>query len=224
LIAHVAGDPHTPGLGEILRRHLAKRLPAAMVPSSFVLLDALPRTPNGKIDRRALAASPASGPAASPASEIAAPAVDAHRRAPETPSERLLASLWREVLGVEVSSVAAGFFALGGDSLSTIRLVAAARRHGLVFTAQQVFEHPTLAALAAVATTPVVRAAEQGAVVGEVALTPIQRMLLVADLPDVDHYNMTMLLMVDERLSGPSLARRRASDAAPRCLAAPCGA
>jgi amino acid adenylation domain-containing protein/non-ribosomal peptide synthase protein (TIGR01720 family) len=198
LIAHVAGDPHVTGLAETLRRHLAERLPAAMVPSSFVLLDALPCTPNGKIDRRALAAPSAS--------VVAAPAVDAHRRVPETPSERLLASLWREVLGVEVSSVDAGFFALGGDSLSTIRLVAVARRHGLVFSAQQVFEQPTLAGLAAVATTPVVRAAEQGAVVGEVPLTPIQRMLLVADLPDVDHYNMAMVLMVDERLCGPSLA------------------
>ena len=187
LLAHVVLGLASGSTVEDLRDFACSRLPDVMVPSSFVLAEALPVTSNGKIDRRALAKPPTALPG--PTSE--------GDRAPTSPVERLLATLWHEVLGVEVRSVDEGFFALGGDSLSTIRLVATARRHGLTFTVEQVFAHPTLAALATVATTVAVASADQGIVVGELPLTPIQRLFFAADLPERQHYNMTGLLVLD---------------------------
>ncbi len=193
LVAHVEVQGEHADLEATLRRHVAERLPEAMLPSTFALWTALPLTANGKIDREALASW----------RRDTAPALG---RVPTTPGEQILARLWREILGREVTSVDEGFFALGGDSLSTIRLVASARRHGLVLTPRQVLEHQTIAALAAIAATAVEPSAEQGIIVGDVPWTPIQRMLLAADLPDLHHYNMSMLLTVGHRLSSECLS------------------
>ena len=112
-----ANDPLRGQLGERLvpelRRHLAAALPDYMVPASVTLLDAFPLTPNGKLDRKAL-----------PAPD--APAVAAGR-APSGEVEVLLATLWSELLGVEVTSAEADFFALGGHSLLATRLASRVR-------------------------------------------------------------------------------------------------
>lgn len=195
LVAHVETTDDATDLAEELRAWLATRLPDAMIPGHFVAHERLPVTAHGKLDRRALATA------------VDEPqAVPRAGRAPESATERLLASLWCEVLGVEVASVTANFFALGGDSLATIRLVAVARRHGVVFTPQTVFEHQTIAALAAAATAGAAPPAEQGLVVGDFEPTPIQRMLLGAELDDVHHYNLSMLLAVERRLDATALA------------------
>ncbi|MFG2439928.1 amino acid adenylation domain-containing protein [Streptomyces sp. NPDC048508] len=120
-----------------LRAHLAALLADYQVPAAFVPLAALPLTRNGKIDRRAL-----------PAPEFAA-AGDG--RAPATPREELLCALFAEVLGIEGVGPDDSFFALGGDSIVSVRLVARARRAGLVLTARDVFTLHTPAALAATA-------------------------------------------------------------------------
>ncbi|MCC6848189.1 MAG: amino acid adenylation domain-containing protein [Deltaproteobacteria bacterium] len=179
-----------------LRAWAAERLPAAMVPAVVVVRAALPLTAHGKVDRRTLALE---------ASNASPPRPTAPSAVPETPIERRLATLWTEILGVEVRAASDGFFALGGDSLAALRLVATARRYGIVLTAQQIFETPTLAALARVASAAP-PPAEQGVVVGDVEPTPIQRMFLAADLPRPEHYNMAMLLEVDCRLEPTSLA------------------
>ena len=108
-----------------------------MVPSALVVLERLPLTPNGKLDRRAL-----------PAPELAA-AQRSGRRA--TPQEALLCGLFAEVLGVERVGIDDNFFELGGDSIVSIQLVSRARRAGLSITPRAVFQHQTVAALAAVA-------------------------------------------------------------------------
>jgi len=102
------------------------------------MLAALPLGANGKIDRQALGA-----PSISDEPRPALAGV------PSSPLEGLLADIWSEVLGVAVRSVEDNFFALGGDSLSSIRVAARARRHGLVLTPQQIFEHQTIAGMAA---------------------------------------------------------------------------
>ncbi|MBL1121027.1 amino acid adenylation domain-containing protein, partial [Streptomyces sp. 110] len=123
---------------EELRSYLAERLPAHMVPSAVIRLDALPLTPSGKLDRAALPA-PARG------------AERASARAAATPQEAVLCRLFAEVLGVPEPSVEEGFFALGGDSILSMQLVSRARREGLVLTPRQVFQHQTPAALARLA-------------------------------------------------------------------------
>jgi non-ribosomal peptide synthase protein (TIGR01720 family) len=164
-----------------LRTHLGLRLPDYMVPAAFVWLGQLPLTPNGKLDRRAL-----------PAPDLT-PAV---RRAPRTPQEEVLCGLFAEVLGVERVGIDDSFFALGGDSILSIRLVSRAREAGLVITPRAVFEHQTVAALAAAATL----VAEAPASVPDVAIgglpaTPIMRMFAELGGP-IDRFHQAMVLQV----------------------------
>jgi amino acid adenylation domain-containing protein len=132
LVAYVVGAAPA----EALREHLRRTLPEYMVPSAFVALDALPVTPNGKLDRKAL-----------PAPDYAA--ASAGRVAPRTPAEATLAGIWAEVLGLDEVGVDDSFFALGGDSILAIRAASLARRAGMEMAPRHVFEHQTVAALAA---------------------------------------------------------------------------
>jgi hypothetical protein len=110
LVAYLVGDPPPP---QALRDHLREALPDYMVPSAFVTLDRLPLTPNGKVDRRALPEPAEIAPDTSP---VGAP--------PRTPSEQLVAAVWRELLGVERIDRADNFLDLGGHSLLIMRAVA----------------------------------------------------------------------------------------------------
>ncbi|WP_156623126.1 non-ribosomal peptide synthetase, partial [Mycobacterium sp. 1164966.3] len=117
------------------RRVLSERLPAYMVPAAVVVIDALPVTPNGKLDRRAL-----------PAPEYRE--LDRYR-APSTPTEEILAGIYAQVLSVERVGVDDSFFDLGGDSLSAMRLVAAVKAAlDADLSVRAVFEAPTVARLA----------------------------------------------------------------------------
>ncbi len=100
-----------------LRDHLQERLPEHMVPSSFVLLDALPLTPSGKLDRRALPAPEQSRP------ELARPYV-----APRTPTEETLVRIWQEVLKLDRVGIEDDLFEIGGHSLLATQIVARVRQ------------------------------------------------------------------------------------------------
>ncbi|MFD8644801.1 amino acid adenylation domain-containing protein [Streptomyces zaomyceticus] len=156
---------------EALRAHAAAQLPEYMVPSVVLDIPAVPLSPNGKLDRRALPAPPQP--------RVGAPApVPVSGPAPGEGPAGLLARLMAEVLGLPAVGPDDNFFELGGDSIVSIRFVSQARKAGLKVTARQVFQHPTPAGLAGVAAptagaTVAVRPAEQG--VGPLVLPPVAR-------------------------------------------------
>jgi non-ribosomal peptide synthetase component F len=121
-----------------LRHWLQDRLPEPMVPSAFVLLDALPQTPNGKVDRLAL-----------PEPDGSRPELDSTFVAPASEIERRIAEVWRRVLGVDRVGLRDSFFDLGGHSLLLVEVhdelrAFAARPVSVV----DLFRHPTIEALA----------------------------------------------------------------------------
>ncbi|HEY6322281.1 MAG TPA: AMP-binding protein, partial [Thermoanaerobaculia bacterium] len=121
-----------------LRSHLRRLLPGYMVPATVVLLEALPLTASGKLDRRALAASPASGPDRS-----------AHHVPPRSPLERTIAQVWAAVLGQVEVGVEDNFFDLGGHSLLALRAAGQLQQAlGHEVAVLQLFEHPTVASFA----------------------------------------------------------------------------
>ncbi|MET0187507.1 MAG: amino acid adenylation domain-containing protein, partial [Pseudonocardia sediminis] len=132
-----------------LREHLRDRLPEHMVPAAVVLLDALPVGTTGKIDRSAL-----------PEPDLTSLV---RGRAPSSPREELLCTLFSEVLDLPGIGVDDDFFALGGDSISSIQLTRRAREAGLRLTPRQVFDHPTVQELAEVATARKARGRKGGA-------------------------------------------------------------
>ncbi|HOG46575.1 MAG TPA: condensation domain-containing protein, partial [Anaerolineae bacterium] len=189
LVAYIVGEGgEAPGAAE-LREYLRGKLPDYMVPATFVMLAALPLTPSGKVDQRAL-------PAPEPQQREAGSAYVA----PRTPAEEALAGIWAQVLGVERVGVHDNFFELGGDSILGIQAIARAGQAGLQLTPRQLFQQPTVAGLAAVAghTQPV--QATQGPVEGPVPLTPPQRWFFERDLPERHHWNQAVLLTVSRPL------------------------
>ncbi|MFD8204677.1 amino acid adenylation domain-containing protein, partial [Streptomyces sp. NPDC059701] len=176
-----------------VRKAVGARLPEYMVPTAVVLLETLPLSAHGKLDHRALPA---------PDLTRAAPT-----RAPGTPTEKTLTALFADVLGLDPDRVGVddGFFALGGDSISSIVLVSRAREHGLDLTPRDVFQHQTPEALARRA-RPIGDASANGgdggedtdadrAGVGEVPLTPVMHWLLEPGHP-IDAFHQSVLVQV----------------------------
>ncbi|ELS51234.1 hypothetical protein STVIR_7845 [Streptomyces viridochromogenes Tue57] len=159
LVAYVVlSVPPAEETAELLRRAVAAVLPDYMVPSAFVPVDGFPLTLNGKLDTAALPPpSRSAGPAAQP---------------PRNPVEERLAGLFAEVLGLDTVGVHDSFFALGGDSIVSMRLVSQARAAGLAISPRDVFERPTIAELAERADTAPRRATDTDAGTGDIPLTP----------------------------------------------------
>jgi aryl carrier-like protein len=134
LVAYLVASSPAPSNGD-LRKHLAVKLPAYMIPSAFVTLDQLPRTPNGKIDRRALPA-PAGG-GKRPQETVA----------PRTPREQTIADVCAHVLKTNDFGVHDNLFDLGADSLQVFQIVARANDAGVKVTPTQILAGRTIAAI-----------------------------------------------------------------------------
>jgi amino acid adenylation domain-containing protein len=144
LVGYVVPSTRLPEGGGVpeadeLRQHLAESLPHYMVPAAFCLVDSLPLNANGKLDLQ----------------RLPAPDWQTIRSeqfvAPRTPVEEKIAGVWAEVLGLERVGVTDDFFAVGGDSIRSIQIVARCKQMGLPITPSYIFLHPTVAALAALA-------------------------------------------------------------------------
>jgi len=194
LIAYVAASQRQAvTIGE-LRRYLAALLPDYMVPATFVIMESLPKNPNGKIDRRAL---PDPGPER--------PELEESFVAAQTGVEMKLAEIWAAVLRLEKVGVHDNFFELGGDSILSIQIISKARQAGLHLTPVQMFQHQTIAELAKVVGEQRACNAEQGLVTGSLPLTPIQHWLFEKNLPDPNHWNVSLLLEMRREISARHL-------------------
>ncbi len=166
-----------------LRTYLQNRLPDYMIPSSFVMLESLPLSPNGKVDQRAL-----------PAPDASRQEGQTDRVAPRSAVEEQLADIWSSVLGAGAVGIHDNFFELGGDSILSIQIVARANQAGIPITAKQLFENQTIAELAAAAMSGTAAGAEQGEVTGGAPLTPIQQWFFEQDFAEPQHWNQGFLL------------------------------
>ncbi len=156
LVAYLVSYPQRVPTSSDLRRFLKSKLPAYMVPAAFVLLDALPLTANGKVDRQAL--------------RLFAPTMDRTElsQAPQTTIEQTLATLWQQLLGQEPIGIHDNFFELGGHSLLATQLMSRVRdAFQLEVPLRSLFETPTIAGLAA--TIETIRWARQRVPMAEVA-------------------------------------------------------
>jgi amino acid adenylation domain-containing protein len=141
LVAYFVGpQPHP--TGEELRRFVSAKLPSYMVPSLFIPLDALPQTPNGKIDRRALPPPDRLEIARGERGCVSAPSL-----APRTPAEQKLAEICSEVLKIKDFGIHDSLFDLGADSLQVFQIVARAKDAGLNVTPTQILAGRTIAAI-----------------------------------------------------------------------------
>lgn len=183
LVAYVVGD----GNVGAWREYLKAKLPSYMVPSGYVTMEAIPLTANGKVDREAL-----------PMPEEKQ--INSECIGPRNSNEQILATIWKQVLGIKKVGIYDNFFEIGGDSILSIQIISQASQLGLKLTPKQMFECPTIAELAQVAIETQGVQAEQGIVTGDVLLTPIQYWFFEQEHPHPEHWNQSMLLRVKERL------------------------
>jgi amino acid adenylation domain-containing protein/non-ribosomal peptide synthase protein (TIGR01720 family) len=195
LVAYVVPRNKQPPSVAELTEHLRAKLPKYMVPESFVILESLPLAPNGKVDRNSLPA-----PSRTQLEKAAAYV------APRNHAERVLAEIWSQVLGVESVGVQDNFFALGGDSLLTIRVISEAKKRGLRLTPRDLLENQTVAELASVEGLHPALSAEQGAVEGPVPLTPTQLLYFARSHPNPHHWAIPSLVSTGAALD-PSLLK-----------------
>ncbi|WP_130908774.1 non-ribosomal peptide synthase/polyketide synthase, partial [Pseudomonas antarctica] len=181
LVAYLVSDADHGTLREALKAHLKAQLPDYMVPAHLIVLDSMPLTANGKLDRRAL---PQPDPEAN----------RQHYVAPRNELEHSLAAIWCAVLNVQQVGLDDNFFELGGDSILSIQVVSRARQAGIHFSPRDLFQHQTVQTLAAVATRSEQVAAEQGVLTGSSGLTPIQHWFFDTDIPNRQHWNQALLL------------------------------
>ena len=202
-----ASGADSKGLPALLKARLEAELPAPMVPAAIELIDALPRTTNGKLDRAGLPA----------------PAWDDDRDteefvAPRTATERTVAEVWREVLGVDQVGVEDSFFALGGHSLLAARIATKVRDHfAIELSVRALFDNPTLAAFARQVDAARAQGDQAGAALdgadgaangGHPVAFPQQQLLFFDALrPDVPVYNAALAVEVDGPLELEVLRR-----------------
>ncbi|MBA2287589.1 MAG: amino acid adenylation domain-containing protein [Ktedonobacteraceae bacterium] len=164
-----------------LRDYLKRTLPDYMIPT-LMMLEALPLTPSGKVDRRAL-----------PEPDSSRPVLKSAFVAPRNAREKVLAAIWSRALGIEQVGIHDNFFELGGDSLMTIRVASYANQEGLPITVKQLFSHQTIAELApAIDATRIL--AEQGPVTGRMPRMPAQRFNLGPQMGDPGCHSMAFII------------------------------
>ncbi|MEA5498289.1 amino acid adenylation domain-containing protein [Limnoraphis robusta Tam1] len=185
LAAYIVPKPQAAPTSSDLRNFLKQILPDYMIPATFIMLETLPLTPNGKIDTKAL-----------PKPYSAHQQRATTKVPPQTATQKILASIWAEVLQLQEVGIHDNFFELGGDSIISIQIVARCHQANLHLTVKDLFQHQTIAGLAQIVTTTKEIKTEQGLVTGIVPLTPILHWFTSQNLPEPHHFNQSFLFEI----------------------------
>ena len=208
LLAYVVAEPVDGVAPDLtaLRSAALKALPEAFVPAHIELLPRLPLTANGKVDQRALPDVTSAQPTESESGDDG----------PRDPIEAALASIWCQVLKQARVGIHDNFFDLGGDSILNLQIIGRARKQGIRLTPKQVFEHQTIAALAAVAVTtqeagaasvPSASAPLPTQDADALPLTAIQQWFFDRPHPQPSHWNQAIVLEVTRTLDADVLRK-----------------
>jgi len=192
LVAYVVPNSQTDG--NELRTALKERLPDYMIPAAFMLLDAMPLTAQGKINRKAL-----------PTPDWNQGAARRSLIAPQTNAQKVICHVWEQVLGLKSIGIEDNFFDLGGDSILALRVVTEMRRQGWILTPKQIFQSQTVERLARVVQMMRSPALPTAIVAGEVPLSPIQKWFFNLKLPNPHHWNQALFLEVHQSLEAPTV-------------------
>ncbi|QUI24146.1 amino acid adenylation domain-containing protein [Vallitalea pronyensis] len=165
-----------------LKEHLTKELPGYMIPSTYVELEKMPLTANGKIDRKAL-------PEPDDNSNTGAAYV-----APRNKTEERLADIWQEVLGLEKVGIKDNFFEVGGDSIKAIQISSRLSKSGMKLEIKDMMSKPTIEDMSVSVKVLGKNEAYQGVVEGKVSLTPIQRWFFEKSFTGMNHWNQAVML------------------------------
>ncbi|MDP3852072.1 MAG: amino acid adenylation domain-containing protein, partial [Luteolibacter sp.] len=179
-----------------LQELLRAQLPDLMVPGVIVVLDRLPLSLHGKLDRRAL-----------PDPDLGLPADATADQLPRSGVEKILAEIWSELLGVASIGRRANFFELGGDSISSLQVVNMARRRGIQISSRQIFEEKTLERVALKSSLQIFVSTEEDTLEGDVPLTPIQHWFFENHTGAPHHFNQSTLVELPRRTDGPTVRR-----------------
>lgn len=172
-----------------LREYLSVKLPDYMVPATFTVLDSLPLTSNGKVDRKAL-----------PVPTRVRTEISASYVAPRSKVEETLVDLWEQVIGMEGIGIHDNFLELGGDSIQSIQISSRANHAGLRLAPNQILEYQTIAELAEVAGTGPTVLAEQDTITGTLPLTPVQKRFFELNHPRPERISLARLYKVQNQL------------------------
>ncbi|MEM1168647.1 MAG: condensation domain-containing protein [Cyanobacteria bacterium P01_H01_bin.35] len=202
LVAYIVPQSSANNLeSSVLRDYLKVKLPNYMIPAGIMFLEELPRTANGKIDIKALP-------------ELQLASINADRASgtefyrsslPQTSTEKTLAEIWSQVLGIDTIGINDNFFELGGDSILSIQITSKAREAGLRLSPNQLFEKPTIAELANVVNIAPEAIATQKPVTGAVPLTPIQHWFFEQEMIAPHHWHQAMLLEMPVEVSASKI-------------------
>jgi len=174
-----------------LREHAKATLPEYMVPAAFVVLETLPLTTSGKVDKKAL-----------PEADISAVVTEGYI-APRNSIEEKLCKCWENVLGVSPVGVKDNFFALGGDSILCLQLVSRAKEAGVMFAVEDIFEYQTVEELSNIQAKHQ-EPAEQNSLTGEMKLLPVQ-CYFFEDNVEKHFFNQSVILGVPAEFDEPCL-------------------
>ena len=193
LIAYyVAEDNQTVEPAE-LKVFLAHYLPDYMIPVAFIELDAIPLTPNGKVDRKKLAMQDVL--LQSPQGYVA----------PRNKTEQKLVAIWQSVLNRETVGIHDNFFELGGDSILSMQIVAKSQQQLVDVTVQELFQYQTIAMLAPQCHGRSQVVADQGLLEGPAPLLPIQHWFFEQSFEQQHHWNQSMLLTLRQAIRPETL-------------------